>query len=92
MLVRGFCVIAIDAKHQDVFVDFVLADDQDGAAQIVDHLNSAIVDSIRRMVFEVNDGCYYTVTAEAVLERTEPLRREVSATRTIIITSNDSPN
>ena len=148
----GFCVIAIDVDHQEVFLDFVLADDADGAAQIVDHLrpnatsvvaldpirlrrlaieterlteeafaawvetfnaptggqtnpltirrwiagatnypdieagasaddllraaagdlhNSAIVDTISRIVFQASDGCYYTLTAEAVLERAD---------------------
>jgi hypothetical protein len=33
--------------------------------------NSAIVDILSRTVFEASDGCYYTVTAEAVLERAD---------------------
>jgi hypothetical protein len=148
----SFCVIAIDVDHQELFLDVVLADNADGAAQIVDHLrpnatsvvsldptrmwklakateqlteeafvtwlesfnaptggqtepltirrwiagsasypdveagasaddllqavagdlnNSSIVDTISRIVFEASDGCYYTVTAEAVLERSD---------------------
>ena len=33
--------------------------------------NSAIVDTISHTVFHASDGCYYTVTAEAVLERAD---------------------
>ena len=148
----GYCVIAIDADHQEVFLDLVLADDADGAAQIVDHLrpnatsvvaldsirlrrlaietdqlteeafatwlesfnaptggqtdpltirrwiagatnypdieagasadgllravagdlyNSGFADTISRIVFQASDGCYYTLTAEVVLERAD---------------------
>src|SRR4051812_49365114 len=34
----SFCVIAIDIDHQELFLDLVLADAPDGAAQIVGHL------------------------------------------------------
>ncbi len=33
--------------------------------------NSGIVDTISRIVFQASDGCYYTMTAEVVLERAD---------------------
>lgn len=148
----SYCVISIDVDHQEVFLDLILANDSDNAAQIVDHLrpnacsvvsldparlrrlaeatskltevdfaawiqtfkepagrrtepltirrwitgaanypdikvggsvdellraaagdldNSGIVDTISQTVFEASDGCYYTLSAEAVLERAD---------------------